>query len=286
MRVVLVCELTRLEREIAKEGTLDSVRRNYEKDVFSTDLSSPHGEYQSEKNEVLRFLLAAGANVVECPRHEAQGFIFRDDDLVVVLGDDGALVNIAKLLGRQKVVTIGTATKWCSRMMKFTVKTFGKEVMRLVRKEGETLSVSIARAETSLGHTLEAVNDFFVGRADLRSSRYALLDEEFFVEQVSSGVIVSTGTGSTGWEKSARRMDDGYVEREPDDEYLVVTTRELCHGDDLGVLEDVSEVTIRSSDNDTRVVADGVLLDSAMLLLPAGATVVMTASYRSVQILL
>lgn len=283
MRAILIYDLTRLETEVAKEGTPDSVKRNYEEGVFNSDLLIPDKAYKTELSRVRRCILGQGVSVVECFRHEAQGFVFRDDDMVVILGDDGCFVNIAKLLKDQKVVTIATTTKRCGRLMKFDVNTFEKSAVNLFNSKAKCVQVSIARAETSLGHSLEAVNDFFVGRADLRSSRYAIL-QEGFVDQVSSGVILSTGTGSTGWEKSARGKDEDYEERELDDEDLVVVTRELCYGEDFGVLEGVDEVTFRSNDNDTRVVADGVLFDSSMLRLPAGATVTITSNIRSVSL--
>ncbi len=284
MRAVLVHELTRLQFEVAREGTEDSVRRNYEEDVFNADLKVPHVTYQSELKSVRQHISREGQSVVDCLRHEAQGFIFRDDDIVVILGDDGAFVNVAKLLNEQRVITISTKTKHCGRLMKFTAETFASSAKVLLSGKSEHLAVSIARAETSLGHKLEAVNDFFVGRADLRSSRYAIWSEDEFVDQVSSGVIVSTGTGSTGWEHSARLHDPDYEEREPDDDSLAVVTRELCHGEVLGVIDGVDDAQFRSNDNDTRVIADGVLSDFAMLRLPAGATVTITANVRAIRL--
>jgi NAD kinase len=284
-RVVLVSEVTRLGQEIAKEGSLDSVRRKYPEDTFDKDLVRPDGQYKVEYEHVRRALRAYGASVVDCLRHEAQNFVFRDDDVVVILGDDGALVNIAKLLTCQRVITIGTSTKYCGRLMKFTVETFAASLPRFFQKEVSSVHVTIARAVTSLGHSLEAVNDFFVGRADLRSSRYGIERAFGYVDQISSGVIVSTGTGSTGWEKSVCKNDERYIERPLDDTTLHVVTRELFFGDDLGVLRKVRKVTFRSNDNDTRVIADGVLFDSSMLLLPAGETVTITSNVRSVQLL-
>lgn len=283
-RAIVISELTRLGLEIAKEGSLDSVRRKYGEEVFTRDLLQPDALYKVEFARVRRVILAQGVSIVDCLRHEAQNFVFRDNDIVVILGDDGALVNVAKLLNNQKVITIATATKHCDRLMKFSVETFEASFARLLHGESSCARVSIARAETSLGHSLEAVNDFFVGRADLRSSRYAIERTSGFIDQISSGVIISTGTGSTGWEKSVCGHDERYEERTLDNATLNVVTRELCYGDNLGVMRRIRRVTFRSNDNDTRVIADGVLFDSSMLLLPAGATVTITSNVRAVQL--
>ena len=283
-RVILISERTRLATEIAKEGGEEAVRRNYEKGVFDSDLLHPDRLYKAELLQVRQCISSQGFSLVDCLRHEAQSFVFRDDDIVIILGDDGAFVNIAKLLKSQKVVTIRTETKHCGRLMKFTVESFKKSATSLLSGGSQCIKVSIAKAETSSGHTLEAVSDFFVGRADLRSSRYAVLLGVNAFSQISSGVIVSTGTGSTGWEKSACLLDDTYKEREPDDEMLTVITRELCYGEYLGTMRHIKSITFRSDDNDTRVLADGVLLDGAMLLLPAGTTVTITANSRAVRL--
>jgi hypothetical protein len=285
MRVVLVSELTRLDLEVVKDGTTESVKRNYEKEYFIISLLEPDTMYKAELIKVKRCILNQGINVVECLRHEAQSFIFRDDDIVIILGDDGAFVNIAKLLNHQKVITIATTTKRCGRLMKFSVNAFEKYAVELFAGERECVHVAIARAETSLGHQIEAVNDFYVGRLDLRSSRYSVMnDSDEFVNQISSGVIISTGTGSSGWEKSSRARDGSYFERGLDDDSICVIIRELCSGEDLGVLETDESVTLRSDDNDNRVMADGVLIDSSTLQLPAGSTVTIFPNVRAVSL--
>lgn len=283
-RVVLIFEHTRLDLEVSKEGTKDSVSRKYEKAIFESGLLAPDKTYKAELARVRRCIMGCGQSVVECLRNEVQSFVFRDDDMVVILGDDGAFVNTAKLLQNQRVITIATSTKCCSRLMKFTAETFEKSAVNLFAGKSAVVGVSLTRAQTSLGHTLEAVNDLFVGRADLRSSRYAVLVGSNFVEQVSSGVIVSTGTGSTGWEKSACALDSEYRERDLDDPTVTVVTRELCQGESLGVMRRIKKVTFRSNDNDTRIIGDGVLVDASMLLLPAGATVTITSNVRAVRL--
>jgi hypothetical protein len=62
--------------------------------------------------------------------------------------------------------------------------------------------ISIAKAQLSNGHTLYAVNDFFIGAKTHVSARYRIQMNRREETQSSSGVIVSTGLGSTGWLKS------------------------------------------------------------------------------------
>ena len=52
------------------------------------------------------------------------------------------------------------------------------------------------------GQVLRAVNDLFVGRQTHASARYEISQGSARENQSSSGVIVSTGLGATGWLKS------------------------------------------------------------------------------------
>jgi hypothetical protein len=62
--------------------------------------------------------------------------------------------------------------------------------------------ITIALAELNDGQSLLAVNDFFIGRQTHVSARYSIRINGQEERQSSSGIIVSTGLGSTGWLKS------------------------------------------------------------------------------------
>jgi hypothetical protein len=60
----------------------------------------------------------------------------------------------------------------------------------------------MAKATLNNGQTLYGVNDLFIGPKTHCSARYLIRSGEASETQSSSGVIVSTGMGSTGWLKS------------------------------------------------------------------------------------
>jgi hypothetical protein len=72
--------------------------------------------------------------------------------------------------------------------------------------------VTLAEARLSDGQRLLAFNDFFVGARTHVSARYRLDSGEGFEPQSSSGVIVSTGAGSTGWLSSVCQMANGVAQ--------------------------------------------------------------------------
>ena len=59
-----------------------------------------------------------------------------------------------------------------------------------------------AQAVSRDGHSLLAFNDLFIGAASHVSARYELQHAGKTERQSSSGIIVSTGAGSTGWLRS------------------------------------------------------------------------------------
>jgi len=70
---------------------------------------------------------------------------------------------------------------------------------------------AMARAELDDGQWLDALNEIFVGHASHQSARYRLRTggaaggRDRGERQSSSGLIVATGTGATGWAASIRR---------------------------------------------------------------------------------
>ena len=60
----------------------------------------------------------------------------------------------------------------------------------------------MAQADLNDGQTLYAVNDLFLGARTHVSARYRIHHGEREEVQSSSGIIVSTGAGSTGWLQS------------------------------------------------------------------------------------
>ena len=69
--------------------------------------------------------------------------------------------------------------------------------------------VTMAKASFSDGQELLAFNDFFIGPKSHTSARYTLRFGDQEEQQSSSGIIVSTGAGSTGWMSSITNMVNG-----------------------------------------------------------------------------
>ncbi len=82
-------------------------------------------------------------------------------------------------------------------------------VNRVLKQQARMRDVSLARATLHDGQTLLAFNDFFLGAKSHVSARYQLRVGHRSEEQSSSGILVSTGAGSTGWMSSVFNMAHG-----------------------------------------------------------------------------
>jgi NAD kinase len=130
-------------------------------------------------------------------------FVFGPEDTVVTLGQDGLVANTIKYLYGQPVVGVNPdPARWDGKLLPFKVGDLKKVLPEVFVGRRPTKSVTMAKASLNNGQTMYAVNDLFVGPKSHGSARYVIRSGDASETHSSSGVIVSTGMGSTGWLKS------------------------------------------------------------------------------------
>src|SRR5205814_8797784 len=75
-------------------------------------------------------------------------------------------------------------------------------LQRAARGDLPLRRISMARAELNDGQVIDGLNDLFIGQQTHLSARYRPEFGGQAEDQSSSGIIVSTGAGSTGWFRS------------------------------------------------------------------------------------
>ncbi|MDH5756058.1 MAG: sugar kinase [Nitrospinota bacterium] len=202
-KIVLVERQTRLDELVARYNTLDQARFYVEH--LGSDFSDylrEHDQYK-QSSAMARMTLRSLGRVQVLKREFLPNFIFGANDTVVVLGQDGLVANTIKYLDRQLVVGVNPDPgRWDGVLLPFTVEDLDRIIPEVFRGERKDVSVTMAQATLDDGQSLYAVNDFFIGARSHVSARYALWVEGEVESQSSSGIIVSTGLGSTGWLKS------------------------------------------------------------------------------------
>lgn len=135
---------------------------------------------------------------------------FRNAVVVVVIGPDGLVANTAKYVGNLPIVGVNPDPQRIDGvLLPFSIQQVRKAVDAVLKERANIRPVTLAEAELNDGQRLLAFNDLFIGRRSHVSARYNLRWREASESQSSSGVIVATGAGSTGWLSSVFNMTKG-----------------------------------------------------------------------------
>jgi hypothetical protein len=137
-------------------------------------------------------------------------FDFGFSQVVVVLGQDGMVANAAKYVHDVPIVGVNPdPERFDGILLPFTVPQAREAVQRVLKGAHKTRRVTLAEALLNDGQRLLAFNDLFIGNATHVSARYGIQCHGRTEQQSSSGIIVSTGAGSTGWLSSVFNMASG-----------------------------------------------------------------------------
>lgn len=139
-------------------------------------------------------------------RADLDRFLFGPDDVVVVVGQDGLVANVAKYLDGQPVIGVNPEPGRNPGVLVRHPPTDAEWLLAETASGDEPpveLRAMVA-ARTDDGQELLALNEIYVGDAGHQSARYRLdLGGGTTERQSSSGLLVGTGTGATGWCRSA-----------------------------------------------------------------------------------
>ncbi len=227
-RVVVVARPSELTELAQRHGTLQQARFALARGAAGPD---PLAELSHRHTLLASALHAVEVAIPEAWRRarvlraELPRFLFEPEDLVVVVGQDGLVANVSKYLQGQPALGInpareiydGILVRHLPREAPDVYATFAAGTLRA---EARTM----VQAESSDGQRLLALNEIFIGHRTHQSARYRIAcmraqasapaDDPAATPAAlapsaerhsSSGVIVTTGTGATGWAKSIAR---------------------------------------------------------------------------------
>ncbi len=138
-------------------------------------------------------------------RADVSRFLFAPGDVVIIVGQDGLVANVAKYLDAQPVIGINPDP---SRNPGVLVRHAPNAIDALLAAVGEGTAVqrcsalTMVQADSDDGRSLRALNEIYVGSPSHQTARYSLEVLGATERQASSGLIAATGTGATGWCRS------------------------------------------------------------------------------------
>jgi hypothetical protein len=199
-KIILVTRKTPLDELIVRYNTKDQARFVIEsQDADFQDYIDEHELYYQQRQEAERVLKSI-SRVQMIDRDYLQNFIFGKNDTVITLGQDGLAANTLKYLDGQKLIGVNPdPARWDGVLLPFIVDDLTKIVAETFAQSRPIKEVTMAQATLNNGQVLHAVNDLFIGPKSHFSARYEISIGEKKENHSSSGIIVSTGLGSTGW---------------------------------------------------------------------------------------
>lgn len=202
-RIILVWRKTRLQELVERFNTWPQAKFYLEhNDADAQDYLAEHDLYLERLREAEAGLTLVG-RVHKLERHYLPNYQFRAQDIVVVVGQDGLVANTLKYLTGQPVIAANPdPQRWDGMLLPFEVAGLQTALKKTIQDQANSKTITFAEVQTNDGQLLRAVNDLFIGPQSHTSARYLLDWDGRSETQSSSGIIVSTGFGSTGWLQS------------------------------------------------------------------------------------
>ena len=273
-RAVVVHRRSEYEELVAHHGTRQQAAFFLGSRGRSLDEVVARHEAQATAEQLTTAAIPADWRRVAVERADLGRFVFGPEDVVVVVGQDGLVANVAKYLHGQPVVGIDPEPGRNPGVLVAHPAQAARALLAAAAlPEPPVEERTMVEAVTDDGQVLRALNEVYIGHASHQSARYQLLVPGGTGEhQSSSGVLAGTGTGATGWLRSAwqERHSDLSLPR-PTDPELAWFVREAwpspATGTDLteGVVAPGATLTVVAESDLLVCFGDGIETDALRL---------------------
>lgn len=236
-RAVVVHRASELDELVDRHGTRGQV------EFFLRTRGRTLADVQARHDALHDALRAASAAIPAdwrrggVERADLHRFAFGPEDVVVVVGPDGLVANTAKYLVGQPVVGVDPEPgRNAGVLVTFASAQLAAVLAAVAGGTARWQDRAMVRATLDDGTGLDALNDLYLGHQSHQSARYVLgLADGRTERQSSSGLIVATGTGATGWAASIAHDRGGTTLPTPDSAELAWFVREAWPSPTSGV---------------------------------------------------
>jgi len=206
-KIVIVKRKTRLEELIERFSTREQAK------FYINHSGGDFAEYVKEHDafmrsfETLRRMVDIGLKLHVIEREFLPTFLFNSTDVVIVFGQDGLVANAAKYVGEQPILGVNPdPTRYDGILVPILADNLRPLLESVLARKAICKAVTLAEVVLNDEQKLLAFNDLFIGAKSHISARYHIKFQDKGENQSSSGLIVSTGAGSTGWLSSLFNM--------------------------------------------------------------------------------
>lgn len=205
-RAVVITRATDYEDLLARHGTREQAR------FFLASRGQGLDEIEASHREIHAAVATVLAAIPQrwrrtrARRTDLDRFLFEPEDVIVAVGQDGLVANVAKYLTGQAVVGVCPSPSSGGGVLARHAPETTADLLPLVAEGSAKIEErTMVEATTGDGQRLVALNEIFVGHQTHQSARYRVGIGARRERHSSSGLIVATGTGATGWARSIHR---------------------------------------------------------------------------------
>lgn len=298
-RAVLVHRTTEYEELLARHGTHGQAA------FFLSSRDRDIREVAERHHRTRRALTDVAAAVPHrwrqsrVERADLDRFLFGPEDVVIVVGQDGLVANAAKYLAGQPVVGIDTDPGRNPGVLVRHRTADAAALLKSAVADGSRVDeLTMVEAVADDSQRLLALNEICLGPPGHQTVRYRLSADDQAPPgapaapeaQASSGVLVGTGTGATGWLRSLwRERGSALALPGPADRRLIWFVREAWPSPTTGTSLVSGELTptqrLRLTVESDRLIAFGDGMESDALTLTWGQTVHVGVSPTTLRLL-
>jgi len=269
-RVVVVSRPTEYAALLARHGTREQARFFLESRGRSIDEAVARHEEQQSALATIAAGIPRSWRRAKVERSDLDRFLFEPADIVVTVGSSGLVANVAKYLDGQPVVGVNPDPSVHAGIVASHAPLSAVTLIQAAAAGAvETDERSMVEADLDDGQRLLALNEVFLGHVSHQTARYTLACSGGEERQASSGIIVATGTGASGWARSISRERRSALELpSPGESRLAFFVREAwpssTYGATLteGIIDGAEELRVTSGLDDGGVVfGDGIEAD-------------------------
>lgn len=163
----------------------------------------------------------------EVKRADLDRFLFGPEDVIVVVGQDGLVANVAKYLDGQPVLGLNPAPDlYDGVLVRVPLARLAGLLPASVAGAAPAERRTMVEARLDSGERLLALNEVFVGHHSHQSARYRIACDDGAEDHSSSGLIVASGTGATGWARSIMEATHDALPLDPQEHAVAFFVRE------------------------------------------------------------
>lgn len=202
-RVVVVHRPTEYDALLARHGTREQARFFLAQRGRGIDQVDARHAAQSGALAAVSAAIPVEWRRARVVRSDLDRFLFEPVDIVVTVGQSGLVANVAKYLSGQPVIGISPDPVRDGAVLARHAPDDAAALIRAVARDATPIEErTMVEARLDDGQRVLALNEVFVGHESHQSARYLISRAGTAEHQSSSGLIVTTGTGATGWGRS------------------------------------------------------------------------------------